>query len=100
MCIEYIRFKIDETIQKTFIRVIGDACQIMAAYPDCLGYEVSQCEEDPLLFTWRIKWTSAEAHLEGFRKDKIFTPFYQVMEPYINSIQEMYHYNVLYKNVH
>jgi len=91
--IEYIRFKIDEEIQISFISAIGKACKIIAAYSDCLNYEVTQCEEDITLFVWRITWTSTDAHLNGFRKDKIFEPFYGLMQPFVKYILEMNHYN-------
>ena len=93
MSIEYIRFKIREEHQLNFVQAIREACKIMAAYPECLNYEVTQCEEDTTLFVWRIAWTSTDAHLNGFRKDKIFESFYQLMQPFISFIQEMNHYN-------
>jgi len=91
--IEYIRFKIDEELQIKFIHAVREACKIMAAYPDCMEYEVAQCEEDKTLFVWRIIWTSTDAHLNGFRKDKIFEPFYELMQPFVEFILEMNHYN-------
>ncbi len=92
MSIEYIRFEIEEGNCNSFIKAIRNACEIINAYPACHNYEVTHCEENPSLFIWRIEWTSTEAHLNGFRKHKTFEPFYQLMQPFINSILEMNHY--------
>lgn len=93
MNIEYIRFRIDKEHQSYFVHAIGEACNIMAASSVCLNYEVAQCEEDTTLFVWRIEWASTDAHVNGFRKEKIFVPFYQLMQPFLNSILEMNHYH-------
>ncbi|HHC78372.1 MAG TPA: antibiotic biosynthesis monooxygenase [Flavobacteriia bacterium] len=90
--IEYIRFKIEEKNCNIFIQTINQACKIIADYPDCLNYEVARCEENTLLFIWRIEWTSTNAHLNGFRKHKTFKPFFKLMQPFLNSISEMNHY--------
>jgi len=92
MSIEYIRFKIGKEDCSNFITIIKQACKILSDYPDCLNYEVTRCEEDTLLFIWRIEWTSTDAHLNGFRKHKTFKLFYELMQPFINSILEMNHY--------
>jgi quinol monooxygenase YgiN len=97
MSIEYIRFKIEEENCKDFIKTIRQACEIIADYPDCLNYEVTRCEEDALLFIWRIEWTSTNAHINGFRKHKTFESFYKLMQPFINSISEMNHYKKIIK---
>ena len=97
MSIEYIRFKIEKEDCSNFIKTITQACKIISDYPDCLNYEVPRCEEDTLLFIWRIEWTSTAAHLNGFRKHKAFEPFYKLMQPFITSISEMNHYKKIIK---
>jgi quinol monooxygenase YgiN len=92
MTIEYIRYKISEEQQERFILAIQESCAILAAYPDCLAYELSRCEEDKTLFTWRIEWTSIEKHLHGFRKSGQFAEFFKLVKPYVSNIQEMNHY--------
>lgn len=93
MSIEYIRFSINRQDQINFIKSINQACIILDSYIDCISYEVSHCEEDDLLFIWRIVWTSTRSHVEGFRKDPIFDDFFKLMEPFLSKIEEMNHYN-------
>jgi quinol monooxygenase YgiN len=66
MTVEYIRYKITTDKQKQFIQAIENACEILAAHPDCLNYQLSHCEEDRTNFIWRIEWTSVDRHLNWF----------------------------------
>lgn len=95
MTIEYIRYKIVEEEQVQFIQAIKNACKILEAYPDCLGYELSHCGEDKINFIWRIEWISVDRHLNGFRKSAEFTDFFQFVKPFFNGIQEMNHYETI-----
>ena len=95
MTIEYIRYRIAAEQQPAFIEAIRNANQLLANAPDCLGYQLSHCEEDTELFIWRIEWTSVERHLNGFRKSPEFGAFFQLVKPFYTSIQEMNHYAVV-----
>ena len=50
--------------------------------------------EDPDAFVLRIEWTSAEDHLQGFRRSAEFGSFLPEIRPYIDEIEEMRHYGV------
>lgn len=95
MTVEYIRYRIAAELQPAFVEAIRQANQLLAAAPDCLGYQLSHCEEDAELFVWRIEWTSVERHLNGFRKNAEFGAFFQLVKPFYTSIQEMNHYAVV-----
>lgn len=97
MIIEYIRYKIAEEKQKAFITAYEKAYEYLEASPYCLGYELSHCEEDQENFILRIKWTSTEEHLNGFRKSTNFGLFLNHVRPFFNDILEMNHYEVLAK---
>lgn len=95
MTVEYIRYKISDEQRKLFIQAIESACKILIAYPDCLGYQLSHCEEDKANFIWRIEWTSVDRHLNGFRKSDQFMQFFTLVKPFFSNIQEMNHYETL-----
>lgn len=92
MTVEYIRYRIADEQQPAFMEAIRQANQLLATAPDCLRYELTHCEEDAELFTWRIEWTSVERHLQGFRKSPEFGAFFRLVKPFYQSIQEMNHY--------
>ncbi|MBX0292061.1 antibiotic biosynthesis monooxygenase [Hymenobacter sp. HSC-4F20] len=95
MTVEYIRYRIAAGQQLAFEEAVRHANQLLEAAPDCLSYQLAQCEEDQELFVWRIEWTSVESHLNGFRKSAEFGTFFQLVKPFYASIQEMNHYAVV-----
>ena len=40
----------------------------------------------------RIRWTSSEDHLQGFRRGPGFRQFFGAIRPYLSDIEEMRHY--------
>lgn len=92
MIVEYIRYSIPSDQATAFEAAYGVAqVQLMAA-PECMGYELSRCVEDQAQYVLRIEWTSAEHHLQGFRKSERFPPFLASIRAYIPYIVEMRHY--------
>lgn len=92
MSIEYIRYKIPKDRQSRFLEDYIKAAEYLKGSPWCLGYELSQGEEEPDNFILRIEWTSTKDHLEGFRKSEDFPKFLNCIRDYYHDIQEMKHY--------
>ena len=92
MIVEYIRYSIPLEQGGSFEAAYAAAQQWLLASPHCLGYELSQCVEDPTQFVVRILWSSTEDHLQGFRTSECFPPFLAAIRPYIQNIAEMRHY--------
>ena len=92
MIVEYIRYKIQEERHGSFIKAYEEAAQVLDQSSYCLGYELTQCEEEPDQFILRIEWTSTNDHLNGFRKSPEFGRFLSHVRPFFNDIQEMNHY--------
>lgn len=98
MVVEYIRYSIDAPRGDAFQQAYTEAGRILEAAPQCLGYEISRCSEEPSAFTVRIEWESEEAHLQGFRRSGAFAPFLELVRPFYGDIQEMRHYQPLVTN--
>ena len=92
MSIEYIRYKIEASRHDKFVDDYRKASAYLQASPYCLGYELSQGEEEPSNFILRIEWTSTKDHLEGFRKSEDFPKFLACIRAYYDDIREMKHY--------
>ena len=92
MIVEYIRYNIPLEQAASFEAAYAAAQPWLLASPHCLGYELSQCAEDPTQFVVRIEWSSTEDHLQRFRKSEFFPPFLAAIRPYIQNIAEMRHY--------
>jgi hypothetical protein len=95
MVVEYIRYSIAEAVrQAALIDAYREGAKNLQAAPECLAYELSQCEEDPSSLVLRIEWRSTDAHLNGFRKGPHFKAFFAAIGGYVKEIAEMRHYNV------
>ena len=42
----------------------------------------------------RIEWVSVECHLQGFRREPNFKRFFELVQPFVSSIEEMQHYEL------
>lgn len=92
--VEYIRYRIASENSKTFEEAYLKAAESLAAAPECIDYELSQCHEEPDHYILRIRWTSVADHIEGFRKGEHFPPFFAAIRPFFEAIEEMRHYHV------
>lgn len=92
MIVEYTRYLLSEHSPEDLISAYGRAAPQLQAAPECLAYELVQCEEEPAVFVLRIEWASPEAHLQGFRSGPHFPPFLEEVRPFIGEIAEMRHY--------
>jgi quinol monooxygenase YgiN len=95
MVVEYIRYTVSDGARgEALQRAYAIAAQQLDAAPDCLAYELTQCEEDANSWTLRIEWSSTDAHLNGFRKGAHFPAFLQAIRGFMPEIAEMRHYRL------
>jgi quinol monooxygenase YgiN len=98
MIVEYTRYRIDEKRRGTFEADYKHACASLDAASNCLAYELSHCREDADHYVLRIEWDSEDGHLKGFRSSTEFKTFFAAVQPYVNDIEEMRHYQVISEN--
>ncbi|BDU19040.1 antibiotic biosynthesis monooxygenase family protein [Dyella sp. GSA-30] len=94
MIVEYIRYRLPEADSAGFERDYASAATHLAASSYCLGYELTRCIEEAGVYILRIRWTSANDHMQGFRHSPQFPPFLAAIRPYVSRIEEMRHYEV------
>ncbi|WP_037601196.1 putative quinol monooxygenase [Streptacidiphilus rugosus] len=92
--VEYIRYRIAAEGHDAFLAGYRKAAESLAAAPQCIDYELSRCEEEPDRYILRIRWTSVQDHIDGFRKGEHFPAFFAAVKPFFNGIEEMQHYTV------
>ena len=95
MTVEYIRYRIDDARRDAFIAAYAEAAKALDDSEYCLGYQLTQCEEEPERFILRIRWTSTDDHLGRFRTSEQFRRFLPPIRPYVGDIEEMQHYDVV-----
>jgi quinol monooxygenase YgiN len=92
MIVEYIRYDLVAHQPEELVAAYTTAVDSLRAAPECLAFELTQCEEAPRSFILRIEWQSTAAHLQGFRKGPNFPPFLSGIKAFIGEIAEMRHY--------
>ncbi|MEP9355108.1 NAD(P)-binding domain-containing protein [Xanthobacter sp. KR7-65] len=90
--VEYVRYVLTAHSVDDFLKAYEEAGRHLAAAPECLGYEITQCEDEAASFILRIRWASVAAHMEGFRRGPHFPPFLAAIRDFIPEIAEMRHY--------
>jgi hemoglobin len=94
MILEYIRYTIPHERSQDFENAYDRAAASLRAAPQCLGYQLSRCTEDPTSYILQIEWTSEDDHLKGFRQSEQFKRFFREVQPFLQQITEMRHYEV------
>lgn len=90
--LEVIRYNIPQDQQKNFEQAYIDAGSYLKASKYCLAYQVIHGKEETNHYIVLIHWTSMDDHLNGFRKSAEFMPFFNLVKPFFNNIEEMKHY--------
>lgn len=93
MITEYIRYQLTSTAPDSLVSAYEEAAAHLRAAPECHGYALLKCQEEPTAFILRIHWASTAAHMEGFRRGPNFPPFLALIKPFISEIAEMRHYD-------
>ncbi|HEY0625099.1 MAG TPA: antibiotic biosynthesis monooxygenase family protein [Allosphingosinicella sp.] len=92
MIVEHIRYVLTDHKPEDVIAGYEAAAEHLQAAPECLGYELTQCVEEPNVFLLTTRWTSAGDHMQGFRRGPNFPPFLAAIRPFVGEIAEMRHY--------
>ncbi|TDE10971.1 group II truncated hemoglobin [Jiangella asiatica] len=92
MIVEYIRYRIEAAAAEEFEAAYRRAGAVLREVRECVDFELTRCVEAPEQYVVRIRWTSAEAHLSGFRNGPAFARFFEQVRPYVDAIEEMRHY--------
>lgn len=92
--VEIIRYTIPQDQHTNFETAYVAAGKHLKESVYCLGYQVMHGNEEPDHYIVIIHWTSKEEHLNGFRKSEGFQPFFDLVKPFYNNIQEMKHYDL------
>ena len=93
--VEVIRYNIPHDQWEQFEKAYDTAGKFLSKSRYCLSYAINKGSEEPNHYVIIIHWTSENDHLNGFRKSADFMPFFNLVKPFYNQIQEMKHYQEL-----
>jgi heme-degrading monooxygenase HmoA len=89
---EVLRYRVPSEQSEAFVAAYARAAVILRESPECRGVELLRSARDAELFLLLIRWTSAEAHMQGFRRSERFRRFLAEVGPYVPQLLEMGHY--------
>jgi len=89
---EYVRYHVPAGDGDAFEAAYALAAVQLAAAPQCVGYDLACCVDEPDHYILRIEWTSAADHIDGFRGGPRFAAFLDPIKPYLGAVREMRHY--------
>lgn len=92
--VEIIRYNISQDERSNFENAYIKAGKHLQASEYCLGYQIIHGNDEPNHYMVIIYWTSKEEHMQGFRKSAEFMPFFNLVKPFYNNIEEMKHYDL------
>lgn len=94
LSVEIIRYNIQQDQHAGFESAYREAGKYLKGSPYCLGFQVIHGNDEPNHYIVIIHWTSKEEHLKGFRTSSEFMPFFNLVKPFFNNIEEMKHYDM------
>jgi hemoglobin len=92
---EYIVYHLPREKRGDYEAACARASRALAASPECQGFELAHCVEEPELYIWRITWESIDAHLKGFRQSGHFEQYFEALKPYFSHVEQMHHYETV-----
>jgi len=92
--VEIIRYNLQSSQLTDFEKAYTEAGKQLQKSRYCLAYQVIHGNEEPNRYIVIIHWTSKDDHLNRFRSSPEFMPFFNLVKPFFNNIEEMKHYEV------
>lgn len=84
--VEYIRYRVDEDRRDGFEDAYVAAGAVLARSPQCVDYDLARSADAPACYVLRIRWTSAEDHLQGFRGGALFAEFFAANDELLGTL--------------
>ncbi|MGQ0837705.1 group II truncated hemoglobin [Actinokineospora sp.] len=91
MTVEYVQYRISASDRDAFEAAHRRTIVRLASAAECLGFELTRCENDRESYILCIRWTPTEAHPAGVRSREAFREFLFEIQPYVAAIEETWH---------
>jgi hypothetical protein len=91
MVVEYIRYRVDPTQRENFIQAFAHIVKQIDVLPNCLGYDLMECMDDPALFVLRVEWTAMTGRY-SFTPSSIFPGLVEDGSPFPDQVLENHYY--------
>jgi heme-degrading monooxygenase HmoA len=100
MILEVVTLDIREGQESAFERDFVTAAALIRQSPGHLGHELQRCVEKPNRYVFLARWTSIEAHTEGFRKSALYPEWRRLLHHYYLPTPTVEHYRLINEHPH
>ncbi len=92
MVLELAILHIKKSQQSRFESQLKKAQAVICQSPGYLSHEFKKCIEEPNKYILLIKWTSLEAHNQGFRESDLFIEWRGLIGEFFDRTPDVQHY--------
>ncbi len=98
MILEIATIDIKPGTNADFEKNLGEAQAVISRAEGYLGHQFQQCIERENRYILLIRWTSLEAHTEGFRGSELFKEWRGLIGQFFDSPPMVEHYELKFEN--
>ena len=82
--------------EAAFEKAFAEAQTIIAGMPGYLGHELGRCLENPGAYMLLVRWTSIEAHEQGFRQSEPYLEWKRLLHHFYDPFPVVVHYKTVF----
>jgi heme-degrading monooxygenase HmoA len=79
-----------------FERAFAEAQTIISGMPGYLGHELGRCLESPNSYLLLVRWSSIEAHEQGFRQSQQYLEWKRLLHHFYDPFPTVVHYRAVF----
>ena len=83
--------------EATFERDFAEASVYISSVAGYISHELQQCIENKSRYILLARWTTLEAHTEGFRKSPQYSEWKRLLHHYYDPFPTVEHYSLIYE---
>jgi heme-degrading monooxygenase HmoA len=95
MILEAAPLQVKPGQSETFEAAFREAQSIIAAMPGYVSHELQRCLEREGHYLLLVRWTSVEAHEEGFRKSGAYLKWKRLLHHFYDPFPTVLHYEAV-----
>ena len=98
MILEVAILDVKESQETGFERDFAEASAYISSVAGYISHELQRCVEKKNRYILLVRWTTLEAHTEGFRSSPQYLQWKRLLHHYYNPFPTVEHYSLVYAN--
>ncbi len=94
--LEVVQLSVKSGQELAFERAFAEAQAIISGTPGYLGHELGRCLESPSSYLLLVRWSSIEAHEQGFRQSQGYLEWKRLLHHFYDPFPTVVHYRTVF----